>query len=287
MVKHRPKRPDKDPVDEVGIQLGRLVSANAQVQADVRARLVSGLDWEVERFMLCAIINQLPELIYAKDVEGRFLTANDAVARDIGVERSEDLIGKTDFDLFSPDLAQGFHDIEQMIIASGTPTIDMEESRIDETGASNWLRTSKLPMRDDHGEIIGLIGVARDITERKRAEQAWNAERALFRSMIDQVPDYLFVKDTASRFIVVNRAVAADLGLQPEDLIGKTDFELHWAELAQKFFDDEQKVISSGEPLLDIEEYVVDVSGGGYRRRRCHCVTIRMRSSASSASAAT
>ena len=261
MVKHRPKRPNKAPVDEVGIQLGRLVSANAQVQADVGARLASGPDWEVERFMLRAIINQLPELIYAKDIKGRFLTANNAVARDVGLERSEDLIGKTDFDLFPPDVAQGFRDIEQKVIASGTPMLDMEEKRIDEAGAPKWLRTTKLPMRDDQGEIVGLIGVARDITERKRAEEAWKAERALFRAMIDQVPDYLFVKDAASRFIVVNRAVAADLGLQPEDLIGKTDFELHWAELAQKFFDDEQKVISSGEPLLDIEEYVVDVSG--------------------------
>ncbi len=261
MVKHRPNRPDSAPIDRLDIELGRLVSANAQVQADVGARLASGPDWEVERFMLRAIINQLPELIYAKDTTGRFLAANDAVARDIGVERSEDLIGKTDFDLFPPDVAQGFHDIEQKVIASGTPMIDMEVNRTDEAGALKWLRTTKLPMRDDHGEIIGLIGVARDITERKRAEQAWEAERALFRAMIDQVPDYLFVKDTASRFTVVNRAVAADLGLQPEDLIGKTDFELHWAELAQKFFADEQKVISSGEPLLDIEEYVVDVSG--------------------------
>ena len=261
MVKHRPSRRDSAPVDKLDIALGRLVSANTQVQADVGARLASGPDWEVERFMLRAIINQLPELIYAKDTTGRFLAVNNAVARDIGVERSEDLIGKTDFDLFPPDVAQGFRDIEQQVVASGTPVIDMEVNRIDEAGAPKWLQTTKLPMRDDHGEIIGLIGVARDITERKRAEQAWTAERALFRSMIDQVPDYLFVKDTASRFIVVNRAVAADLGLQPEDLIGKTDFELHWADLAHKFFDDEQKVISSGEPLLDIEEYVIDVSG--------------------------
>jgi diguanylate cyclase (GGDEF)-like protein/PAS domain S-box-containing protein len=261
MAKRRLTGPDSGPGDTVDSPLERLVSANAQVQADTQERFAAGLDWQVERFALKAIISQLPELVYAKDTMGRFLAANDAVARDIGLERSEDLIGKTDFDLFPPDLAQGFHDIEQEIIASGTPMINMEESRIDETGASNWLRTSKLPMRDDRGEIIGLIGVARDITERKRAEQAGNAERALFRAMIDQVPDYLFAKDTGSRFIVVNRAVAADLGLQPDDLIGKTDFELHWADLARKFFADEQKVISSGEPLLDIEEYVVDVSG--------------------------
>ncbi len=261
MVKHRPKRLDSAAVDKTDIRLDRLVAANAQVQADAQERLGAGLNWQVERFALKAIISQLPELIYAKDTSGRFLAANNAVARDTGLERSEDLIGKTDFDLFPPDVAQRFHEVEQEIIASGMPMIDMEVNRIDEAGAPKWLLTTKLPMRDDRGEIIGLIGVARDITERKRAEQAWTAERALFRAMIDQVPDYLFVKDTASRFVVVNRAVAADLGLQPTDLIGKTDFELHWADLARKFFDDEQKVISSGEPLLDIEEYVIDVSG--------------------------
>ncbi len=261
MVKHRLNSPDSAPVDKLDIELDRLVSANAQAQADVAERSASASDWEVERLMLRAIINQLPEFIYAKDTKGRFLAANDAVARDVGVGRSEDLIGKTDFDLFPPEVAQGFRDVEQKIVASGTPTIDMEEERVDEAGTPKWLRTTKLPMRDDRGEIIGLIGVARDITERKRDEQAWKAERALFRAMIDQVPDYIFAKDTGSRFIVVNRAVAADLGLQPDDLIGKTDFELHWADLARKFFADEQKVINSGEPLLDIEEYVVDVSG--------------------------
>ena len=261
MVKRRLNKPHRDPIDTVDSRLERLVSANAQVQADAKARLASGPDWEVERFMLRAIINQLPELVYAKDTTGRFLVANDMVARDVGLERSEDLIGKTDFDLFPPEVAQGFHDIEQEIIASGTPMIDMEEAGVDETGARKWLRTTKLPMKDDRSEIIGLIGVARDITERKRAEEAWKAERALYRAMIDQVPDYLFVKDTDSRFIVVNRAVAADLGRQPDDLLGKTDFELHPADLARKFFAAEQTVISSGEPLLDIEEYVIGPSG--------------------------
>ena len=103
--------------------------------------------------------------------------------------------------------------------------------------------------------------MARNITERKRAEQDSKAERALFRAMIDQVPDYLFIKDTQSRFVVANRAVAADLGLKPEDLIGKSDFDLHPPELARQFFADEQKVISSGKPTIDIDEFIVDTDG--------------------------
>ena len=88
-----------------------------------------------------------------------------------------------------------------------------------------------------------------------------NTERLLLRALLDSVPDYLFVKDTGSRFVIANRAVAEDLGLRVEDLIGRTDFEFHPAELASKFFDDEQKVIRAGKPEIDIEEFVVTKSG--------------------------
>ena len=85
MVKHRPNRPDSAPVDKLDVELGRLVSANAQVQADAQERLAAGLNWQVERFALRAIISQLPELVYAKDTVGRFLAADDVVARDVGL----------------------------------------------------------------------------------------------------------------------------------------------------------------------------------------------------------
>jgi diguanylate cyclase (GGDEF)-like protein/PAS domain S-box-containing protein len=145
--------------------LNRLVAANARVQ-DTAMRA----DWAVERVLLKAIINQVPELLYAKDTKGRFVAANDAVARDNGLQRAEELIGKTDFDNFPAETAQRFFDIEQAIIASGHPMIDMEELRSDESGNTKWLLTTKVPMKDDNGIIVGLIGVARNITERKRAE---------------------------------------------------------------------------------------------------------------------
>jgi diguanylate cyclase (GGDEF)-like protein/PAS domain S-box-containing protein len=256
---NRLKKRGDNPSDTIDAQINRLAAANAKVQAEVEERRRFGPSPEIERAILTAIINQLPEQLYAKDTEGRFIAANDAAARANGLERGTDLIGKTDFDLFPRDLAQRFFDNEQRIIATGSPMIDMEHKSA--TGAPEWMLTSKVPMRDDRGRIVGLIGVSRDITQRKLAEQEWEAERALFRAMIDQVPDYLFVKDTESRFVISNRAVAADLGLKPEELIGKTDFELHARALASKFFADEQKVISSGEPQLDIEEYVVDPTG--------------------------
>jgi diguanylate cyclase (GGDEF)-like protein/PAS domain S-box-containing protein len=260
MVESRPRQ-NRDPTETVHDQIDRLISACARIQADAERLLKPEPAWAVERVLLTAIINQVPELLYAKDLKGRFVAANDAVARDNGLQRAEDVIGKTDFDLHPTDVAKGFFEIEQRIMASGQPMIDMEERRTDGPGGTKWLLTTKVPMKGGRGEIVGLIGVARNITERKRAEQAWKDERALYRAMIDQVPDYLFAKDIESRFVVANRAVAADVGLQADDLIGKTDFQLHTPELARKFFTDEQTVIRSREPMIDIEEFVVDTAG--------------------------
>ena len=103
-----------------------------------------------------------------------------------------------------------------------------------------------------------LLAVLEEQHDRLRA---WQVERELFRAMIDQVPDYLFVKDRESKFVVANKAVAEDLGLPPDALIGKTDFDLHRLELASKFFADEQNVIATGRPMLDIEEFVIPPSG--------------------------
>ena len=88
-----------------------------------------------------------------------------------------------------------------------------------------------------------------------------SSQEHLLRALISCVPDYLFAKDTKSRFIFANPPMAEDLGLTVNDLIGKTDFDLHPRELAEKFFADEQSVISSGKPIIDIEEFVVTTSG--------------------------
>jgi diguanylate cyclase (GGDEF)-like protein/PAS domain S-box-containing protein len=104
-------------------------------------------------------------------------------------------------------------------------------------------------------EVVG----ERESIEAER--RAWIEERRLLRAMIDQVPDYLFAKDTQSRFVVANKAVAADLGYDPEGLLGKSDLELHPAEIARDFYANEQRIIRVGEPILDHEEYVVRPNG--------------------------
>ncbi len=247
--------------DRVDDPTARVLSADEEVQSEPAQREGVGIIADAESKLLNAFINQLPDCVFIKDRQSRFLAANDAVAQRNGLQRGAELIGKTDFDLYPADVAQGLFDIEQAIMASGEPQANKEVMQVSQTGENEWLRITKLPWKDDSGRIIGLVGVAHDITERKCAEHKLEAERTLFRAMIDQVPDYLFVKDKESRFVIANQAVAADLGLQPEDLIGKTDFELHQRDFALKFYSDEQKVIASGEPFIDTEDMVVDTAG--------------------------
>ena len=132
-----------------------------------------------ERTLLRTMIDLIPAFIYAKDVGSRFIAMNTALARNMGTAAA-DAIGKTDFDFFKPELAKKFYSDEQALIKSGTAIIDLEEPGFDaQTGMARTVRTSKVPLRDENGEVIGIIGVGFDITERKVAEQRLAASEHL------------------------------------------------------------------------------------------------------------
>lgn len=247
--------------ESFAVPFNQLLSAHKNAQQDLD-RLNDGNEAVIsEAKLLNTIINQISDLVYAKDTDGFFLVGSDALARYYGLESAQELIGKTVFDVRGAAEAQRITAREQAIMAGGDSLINMEEELIDANGVSKWIQISKVAMKDENGKIIGLIGMAADITERKNNERVLDAERLLFRALIDQVPDYLLIKDTESRFVVANRALAADLGLEPEKLIGKTDFVFHEEKLARKFYEDEQEIIRTGEPHFDLEDMIVDHSG--------------------------
>ena len=165
------------------------------------------------------------------------------------------MIGLTDFDIHGSEAAQGFRAVEQDILRSGRPMIDREESVITASGDRKWLLSTKVPLRNERNEIVGLVGVARDITE-LRATRGVANERLSLQALIDFLPDNLWVKDVKSRFIASNKITATRIGVAgPADLIGKTDLELLPLELAQKFYADEQQIVRTGQPMMDMEEY--------------------------------
>lgn len=124
-----------------------------------------------ERNLLKTVIDNIPDKIYAKDTEGRFIICNKAVAKRMGKSDPEEIIGKTDFDFVEHELAAKFHADEEAIIKSGEPLINHEEPLDHLEGGRRWNSATKVPLRDNQGNIIGVVGVGRDITERKLAEQ--------------------------------------------------------------------------------------------------------------------
>jgi len=122
---------------------------------------------------LRTLVDNLPDFIYIKDVNSRFILANKRLSRVmIGKGHTADeLVGKTDHDYYEKKLADRFYADEQNIIRSGEPLIGRIEPGLDENGEQRIINTTKVPVKNSKGEVIGLVGIGRDITEIKRAEQ--------------------------------------------------------------------------------------------------------------------
>ncbi|HYB60991.1 MAG TPA: response regulator [Methylomirabilota bacterium] len=232
-----------------------------------------------ERSLLHALIDNIPDYVYVKDTESRFTVANQAVATLMGAKSAAEMIGKTDFDYYPKELAATFRKDEQDIIDSGRSVIQKEESSVDSAGHEKWWLTTKVPLRDARGRVVGIMGIGRDITARKKAkweekraddatEAATKAERALadernlLRTLIDNIPDHVYLKDRESHYLLCNQAMAQRLGVPSlEEVIGRTDHDFFPKEVADDFLSDEREVLRSGQPLLEHEETRVDESG--------------------------
>ncbi|MCA0030336.1 EAL domain-containing protein [Mesorhizobium sp. B263B2A] len=123
-----------------------------------------------ERISLQTLIDWVPDYLWVKDSESRFIVANRALAADSGRETTRDMIGLTDFDLHAPELASKFRADELSVLRTGQPMIDEEEFVVDRSGAGKWLSSTKVPLRNDRNDVFGLVGIAHDITGRKRED---------------------------------------------------------------------------------------------------------------------
>ena len=214
-----------------------------------------------EQNLLRTLIDNIPDEIYVKDAESRFILYNRAVAEHRGATGAEELIGKTDFNLYPRQEAQHCYEQEQQIMRSGKPMNSFLQADCDQAGNEIIGLTTKIPLRDTRGEVVGVVGISRNVTEEKKAERALTEERNLLRAVIENTPDQVYVKDAEGRFVLCNEAVAKRLGKQVSDVTGKTDFDLFDKELAEEFFAEEQDVLRTGRALENKETYGIDCQG--------------------------
>jgi len=141
-----------------------------------------------ERISQQALIDAVPDYLWVKDVNSAFLVANKVIAADNNRGDGRGIIGLDDFDLHPRERAQKFFDAEQQIVRTGRPVIDLEEMVTTTEGATRWLLTSKTPFRNNQGEVIGIVGISRDITERKRIDEVRAGEARILEMIATSAP---------------------------------------------------------------------------------------------------
>ncbi len=119
---------------------------------------------------LQTLIDWVPDYMWVKDLDSRFVVVNKALAADSGKAHASELIGLRDEDLHPSEAARRFRAVEQELIRSGKPVIDMEENVLDAAGVEKWVLSTKVPLRDAQNKITGMVGIARDITNRRKAD---------------------------------------------------------------------------------------------------------------------
>src|SRR6266567_222731 len=157
-----------------------MLTSNPNVAAQYRMQRLE----DIENDLLQAFLEHIPDDVYFKDRDSRFLRVSRSLASRFGLSDASSAIGKTDADMFSSEHAkQAFAD-EQEIISTGRAMVGKEEKETWPDGRQTWAFTTKVPLRDKTGRIIGTMGISRDITERKKAEQDLNAYKARLEELV-------------------------------------------------------------------------------------------------------
>ena len=153
---------------------------------DITERKQNEEDLARQGNLLRTLIDTLPDFIYVKDTASRFLAANIAMAHSLGVNDPAELVGKTDFDYSQPDLAEAYFAEEQQVMRTGKAVHNRETYGVDHNGDANWTMATRVPLTNNDGAIIGLVGINRDITERRQMEETLRQSEEQYRTLFDQ-----------------------------------------------------------------------------------------------------
>lgn len=206
-----------------------------------------------ERDLLRMLIDNIPDTIYFKDTAGRFTMINQAQAEMLGLDDAEEAIGRTDFDYFTAEHAQDAYADEQKIVTSGQ-AVDGKIERVRRAdGEFRWVTITKIPIKNRAGEVVGVAGISRDITERKEAQDALRRSKALFQSLVESMPQSVFSKDLAGRFTFANQRYCKMEGMSLDEIVGKTDFDMHPPELARQYREDDRRVMEMEQVFERVE----------------------------------
>jgi len=218
------------------------ITGVASIGEDITEQKIADDKLTKERKLLRTLIDNLPATIYIKDTEGRKTIANKADIDVIGAKTEEEVLGKTDKEIYDNEIGLRGYSDDISVIKTGIPILNREEDFIDRNGNLRWLLTSKIPIADENGESMGLVGIGRDITEQKLAE----AKIQKLSKGIEQSPSSIIITDKEGIIEYVNPAFTKISGFTEDEALGDTRSIMKSGLMSAEFYSDLWRTISSG-----------------------------------------
>ncbi len=185
-----------------------------------------------------ALLDAIPDFAWLKDREGRLIAVNRSYGQGCGIDPA-DLVGKTDLDVWPRELAEKYMADDRQVVESGRMK-RLEEPALGPGGEEAWADTFKVPFFNEEGMVVGTVGIARDVTDRHRSEEAikesearYRALAGEFRALLDAIPDAVYFKDREGRHRFVNRSFERSMGISSEAVLGKGAADLFPPDMAE------------------------------------------------------
>lgn len=207
------------------------------------------------------LIKFAPDMIYWKDQHSVHLGCNDIFATAAGYSDRHSIIGKTDYDFPWRNRAAKYINDDKDVLLTGKPKVNIEDLVTTANGKEITVISNKVPLKNSKGNVIGILGIATDVTTLKNAEmellkaKSLKEEFYMINNIIKYAPDMIYWKDKNSVHLGCNDQFAIAAGYSNRDeIIGKTDYDFPWHDQAEKYILDDSEVIKSGQPRLNIED---------------------------------
>jgi PAS domain S-box-containing protein len=249
------------PIPEGVLCISRDITKRVQAE-QARQRAEEALRESEARYRL--ITERVNDIAWQMDASLHFVYVSPAVERVLGYTPQE-VCRLQVIDLLDQDGIAQMQKLPQGRLGGTTGSLKPTEYRMKHK-AGHWVDVEVVSslLCDAEGHPRGFVGITRNITERKQTEAALAAERRLLRTVIDSIPEGVYVKDTAGRFLIANEQSVRYLGTRPGKIIGQTDAVFLPPELARRYSAEEQAIIATGRPLMNVEERIIDPAGNAH-----------------------
>jgi len=206
--------------------------------------------------VLQTILDSMPQCIFWKDAQSVYQGCNRQWAELVGIAEAHEIVGKTDYSFaWNQEDADSYRAFDQDVMAKGVPQLHVLTSRLHVNGEQLWFNGNKIPIQGIDGEVMGILCMFENISDRQRADEL-NKSAELLQLVLDNIPQALFWKDRELVYLGCNRNWGKAAGLQnPLEVVGKTDYDLIWKEEAALYREQDRQVMETDTPVLHLIEH--------------------------------